>query len=247
MTLSRWLSVPVKVLGVCVTLAALTGCVSQRHETMYVGLPNPDAVTPASKNPLAACPNLPLTKQGDPYVYELKCRAADELNLGRLDRAKVLYQKALKIEPNDAEIKLGYANCLYRLGFYDKAVCQTNEVIRGGGCHVPYAAQLEITMETASGNYDKARCTATELAKWAEKNGQIPQAIDANLTAARLSGRYLNDGPATWKYIEKAKSLLRPSDREAAARIAALERELKKTCMFYRLNANGIPSTVRQD
>jgi tetratricopeptide (TPR) repeat protein len=222
-------------------IVALTGCMGPAGVPVYMALPNPEVKPVRVPRGPDGNPVIPCVEMSDDAVRtaDLKARGAAELAANRVETGRRYYQRALKIAPADDEAKLGLANSYYRLGYYAKASCLAQEVMAGGGCHTPYAAQLEVAMQTASGNHREARAAAQLLARWAEANGQPLQAVDAHLTAARLSAYHLNDGPATWEHIGRARALLRGTDREALARIDAFERDIKRECAWYRLCSKG--------
>lgn len=216
---------------------ALGGCMGPAGTPVYMALSNPEVKPVCVARGPDGAPAIPCVAMPAEAAHtaRLKALGAAELAAGRFDSGRRYYQRALKASPSDDEAKLGLANTEYRLGHYADASRLAQEVMAGGGCHVPYAAQLEVAMQTASGNYQEARAVAQALACWAEANGQPLQAVDAHLTAARLSAYELNDGPATWQHIRRARSLLRGTDREALARIDAFERDIRRDCAWYRL------------
>lgn len=217
---------PAGALALATICIIITGCAGRPGRPMHMGLPVPES----HREPL------PGTVAGPSASPELKHRAAVALNNGQNDRARSLYQRAVKECPDDAEARLGLANALHRLGYHAPASEHAQWVMCHGGCHTPYAAQLEVTLQSTSGNYADARAAAVTLAQWADANRQPLQAVDGYLTASRISAYNLNDGPSTWKYLNLAKAQVRPGDEQAATRIANHERALKRDCLWARLN-----------
>lgn len=219
----RWLA------ALAASSLVLSGCLGRPSQPVFMALPYPEAhqqSVPGTAGPVGNS--------------DLTWRAHEEQNYGRKDSARRLYRRALRECPGDDEAKAGMARNLYDLGYYADASELTQQVMANGGCHTPYASQLEVAMQSGSGNYCEARDAAASLGAWAQKNHQPLQAVDSYLTASRISAYNLNDGPGTHRYLAAAKDAARGGDVEAHRRIADYERSLKRDCMFAKLNLSQL-------
>ena len=179
-------------------------------------------LTPVRGNPVS------LDLKEDPTVAELREGARQALLRNSLDLAQRLTRRWLLRSPNDEEANYTMAILYYLNNDYYNARPYIDKVFRSGGLNVPGALGMAIPMSEAWDQYDQVRKDALTVAAWGKRNNQRIVTIDAYLLASRTSLIYLRDGKAAATYLEKAKSLIRPSDIEASKRIAVYEDDLRK-------------------
>lgn len=179
------------------------------------------------------CWNVRPTFLLDPLRYPnttegLKQRARVALSLNSLDYSISLYRKSLKHCPNDDEAWMGTATARFHLGNHKRAIAAAKKALQAGGPNAPFAASTAIYLQTSRGDFEGARETAVELARWAELNGERLIALDAYILASNFSSAYLGDLQAAREYAEAARRFVHPGDVEAAKRVRSCLYDLER-------------------
>ncbi len=160
-------------------------------------------------------------------VEHLRCRARAALERNSLDWAIIQYRKILKKYPDDGEANMGTAYAYYFLGDMKRCRRFLDNVVRGAGGFTPTAIMLRANLEFHQGCYSAMRDSGLALAEWGRISGYRLASVDGYLLASRACDNYLDDCEGTYRYLDKAKALLRPEDKEAAARVAGQERDVR--------------------
>lgn len=188
----------------------------------------------------------------DPLKYPatpagIKQRAGVALSLNSLDYSIALYKKSLKQQPNDDEAWMGIATARFHRGNLKKAIDAARKAVAAGGPNAPFAASTAIYLQTSRGDFEGARDTALELAKWAEKNGQRLIALDAYLLAANMSSAYLGDHQSANLYAEEAKKFIRPGDVEAAKRLRSCLYDIERRETGKKFGVKALTAELTPD
>ena len=160
-------------------------------------------------------------------LQEVRCQAMSALENGYYEEAVKRYTQLLRLVPGDESALLGLAYAYYELGYKTPAHEYADKVIAMGGGYTPTAIMLRAQLDFHEGCYQGVLDGALALAKWARVHGKRIMELDAYLWASRVSDNYLDNADAARRYLAKARSLLAPSDREAATRGAEQEKDMR--------------------
>jgi tetratricopeptide (TPR) repeat protein len=179
-----------------------------------------------------------------PHTNEgLKERARIALSLNSLDYSIALYRKSLRQRPEDDEAWMGIATARFHDGNHKKAIAAAKKALAAGGPNAPFAASTAIYLQTSHGDFEGARETALDLARWAECHDQRLIALDAYILASNISSAYLGDLPAAREYAEAASKFIRPGDVEAAKRLRSCFYDLERRETGKKFGVKALTST----